>query len=222
VDEIESIVSLLAHHAGLDSFSKNDWNSEIRTHAFNLKIASLMNHPLRDQRPDILEQELESARKEIRLIIRRIEALDGWALSVARRATTREADEKAFAAAGSDNSALLAALERAKTPVEEWPDKAAIKHLKALEIGLKTPIETLIEKSKSLPSGKGAKPNLAARKVALKAGWALIKLTGKPISYWRDSTAYANLTTDLFRLFGIKADTRRPCEWALSELAKIT
>ncbi len=118
-------------------------------------------------------------------------------------------------------TALISALERAESvPQEEWPDIAAVRHLRDLEEGLKRPIETLIKRGAGLSDGKGTKPNLVARRVALSAGRALAELTGRPPSYWRDGTAFAKLTAALFHAFSIKADTRRACEWALSELGK--
>lgn len=221
MSNVATIKALLVNAAGVTITTQGEARA-LNQLAVDLSVASLFIDPLRDQRPDILEQDLESARKEILSIIKRIEGLNKWALSVARRAATRDADERAISEAGTDVDAILAAVDRSIIPADTYPDIAAIKHLKALENGLKGPIETLIKRSEGLPTGKGAKPNLIARRVALQAGKALITLTGKPISYWRDSTAYATLTDELFRLFGINADTRRPCEWALSELARNT
>ena len=124
-------------------------------------------------------------------------------------------------AAGTGPQAIMAAMDRAAAvPMDEWPDKAAVRNLRELEEGLKRPIETLIRDGRGLSDGRGTKPNLFARKVALLAARALADLTGQPLSHGRDGTTFAKLTADLFRSFGIKADTRRACEWALSELRK--
>ena len=215
---LDGVEALLSRHLGLDQSAMTQADLQRLTDAaLRVFAAGSFQHPKRDQRPDLLEQDLEAMRAEIRAIIRRIEALDGWALSVARRArATREIE-----AAGPDPAAILAAVDRAEqAPASDWPDKAAIRNLRELEEGLRKPIETLIRLGSGLPSGKGTKPNLVARKLALAAARAWSDLTDSEPTYWKDSTAFARLADDLFRGFGIKADTRRACEWALSELAK--
>lgn len=215
---LDAVQRLVCEHSGLDQTMLGQ--AELRRLnqvALPVFLAGIHQHPTRDQRPDLLEQDLEEVRKKLRDIIRQIEALDAWALAVARRAKVR----REIDAAGTDVNAIMAAMERAeRVPPEEWPDKAAIRHLRDLENGLKDPIGTLFEKARGLPDGRGTKPNLVARNVALCAARALSELTGKPVSYWRDGTAFAKLTASLFLAFNIKADTRRACEWALSELTK--
>jgi hypothetical protein len=209
------IEALLAQYADLNEIQRESAKVALRQHALEISFL-YYRKSLRDQRPDLVEADLEELRKQIRAIVKRIQQLDSWTLSSVRTAKRSREIE----AAGSDLNAIHLIIARPPLPKEEWPDKAAIRHLLELEEGLNWPIEKLIEKTRDLPVGKGAKPNLQARKVALAAGAALIALTGKPVSYWQGATAYAKLTEVLFKQFGIRADTRRPCEWALSELAK--
>ena len=223
--ELNKVMALLCQHAGIDPATLPQPEAQrANTLALGILGIGLRNDPLVDRRPDLLEQKLEDARGEIRRLIEAIEALNPWALAVARRAKSdREFEAKMALLKDSDPEALIAAvLQHTETPPpkEDWPDKAAIRNLRELEDGLKKPIQTLIRKTEGFSDGRGAKPNLVARNLAHAAARALMELTGEPPSYWRDATAFAKLTADLFRLFNVEADTRRACEWALSELEK--
>lgn len=215
-----AVYDLLCLHASIDQASIPRERAQKLNHlSSNIVLAATAQHPARDQRPDILEAELNAVRVEIRALVRRLSNLDDWAASVARRADT----EKALEAAGSDVGRIMATIrDAADTPQEDWLDKATIRQLQKLDDALKRPIEVLIRRGEGLNDGRGAKPNLVARRVALAAAQALIVATGRPPSYWRDATAFAKLTADLFRVFDIRADTRRPCEWALSKLGVST
>lgn len=218
MSDFEAVRRLLLLHSGIeDGDLDRESNERLARASLAIYAAGVHQDSKKDQRPDVLEQELEAVRSKLLDVIREIEKLDTWALSVARRSQVR----REIDAAGPDPKAIIAAMDRAQSvPTEEWPDKVAIRGLKALEEGLRDPIETLIRKGRGLSEGRGTKPNLVARNLALAAARALADMTGESLSYWRDGTAFAKLTADLFRAFDIKADTRRACEWALSELEK--
>ena len=105
-------------------------------------------------------------------------------------------------------------------PETEWIDQKAISSLTRVRDALNAPIETLIHEGRSLPSGRGAKPNLVARKVAYLAGWAMHAISDMKPSYWKEGSKFARFCDALFLEFSLTADTRRACEWALSQLAK--
>lgn len=212
----KAIEAKLCLYAGLDQDNVSHAQAKtLREFSIRISIIGSRNHPIRDMRPDILEGQLEEIRRSIRTIIRQIENIDLWALALARRAKLH----KEIEAAEFDQDRIIEIIKSSEQiPMEQWTDLAAIRNLKLLDEGLRYPIEILIEKSRQLPSGRGTKPNIVARRIALLAANALIQLTKRPVTYWKASTSYARLTADLFESFGIKADTRRACEWALSEL----
>jgi len=155
---VEAVEQLLCKHAGIDR-SMVPLADTVRL--FRLALAVWMDgtsqRPLVDQRPDLLEQKLEDVRGSIRDIIRQIEGLDGWAVAVARRDKPRKEME-----AAADVTALLSALERAESvSQEEWPDIAAVRHLRELEEGLKRPIETLIKGGRGFRMAKGPSRTLS-------------------------------------------------------------
>lgn len=202
---------------GDPSLLDEETGKAVRKYVNSITIAGIQQHTLRDRRPDLLEQQLEAARATLRDAIKQIEAIDGWALSIARRGVAKA--EMAAAAALDDPEALMAAIARhAVVPVEQWPDKVAVANLRVLEQGLRLPTEIAIEKAAEMPQGKGAKPDLVARRVALEAGRALLDLTGEVPTYREDGTAFAKLTAELFREFGIKAHPLQPCKYALAKL----
>ncbi len=194
-----------------------DGRTLVRVKRFSLAIFSAGIHKdPHDYRPDELEADLEAIRKQINELVDAISQLNPWAAKIARR----EAERARLLAAGVPEDLLRIQMMWHEAPVTDWIDQKAISSLKGLRAALTVPIETLIDAGRSFPSSKGRKPDLVARKVAYLAGWALHVISDKKPSYWKDGSKYARFCDALFLEFSLKADTRRACEWALSELAK--
>lgn len=216
MNSYENVRNLLIRYTEVDQETA-DQRKLLRVKRFSLAIFSAGIHKDPDDyRPDELEADLEAIRKQINELMDAISQLNPWAAKIARR----EAERARLLAAGMPEDLLEIQMMWHEAPMTEWIDQKAISSLKGLRDALKVPIETLIHAGRSLPSGKGRKPDLVARKVAYLAGWALHVIGDQKPSYWKDSSKFAKFCEALFLEFSLKADTRRACEWALSELAK--
>ena len=216
MNSYENVRDLLIRYAEVNQETADE-RTLLRVKRFSLAIFSAGIHKdPHDYRPDELEADLEAIRKQINELMDAISQLNPWAAGIARR----EAELARMLAAGVPEDLLRIQMMWHEAPVTEWIDQKAISSLKGLRDALKVPIETLIHAGRSLPSSKGRKPDLVARRVAYLAGWALHVISDKTPSYWKDGSKFARLCEALFLEFSLTVDTRRPCEWALSELAK--
>lgn len=216
MNSYENVRNLLIHYTDVD-LETVDQRTLLRINRFSLAIFSAGKHKdPHDYRPDELEADLEAIRKQINELVDAISQLNPWAAKIARR----EAERARLLAAGMPEDLLEIQMIWHEAPMTEWIDQKAISSLKGLRDALKVPIETLIHAGRSLPSSKGRKSDLVARKVAYLAGWALHVISDKKPSYWKDGSKFARFCEALFLEFSLKTDTRRPCEWALSELKK--
>lgn len=216
MSSFENVRDLLVDYAEVDR-NTADEKTLLRVQRFSLAIfsAGLHQEP-RDYRPDLYEAELEALRQQITRLVEAISHLDPWAVEFVRR----EAERARLLATGVPEDLARQQVILREVPVTEWIDQKAISSLAGVRDALKAPIEALIHEGRSLPAGRGTKPNLVARKVAYLAGWALHAISDMKPSYWKDGSKFARFCDALFLEFSLTADTRRACEWALSQLAK--
>jgi hypothetical protein len=211
VDMRFKIIALLADH-GDEAPRVNPWALH---HLSNEIYWAGTSQDRSYQRPDLVEAELENLRVQLRQTAQKIANLDPSASAAANVADMEL--EAGVSAAAPGGPTYGDALRKADIrPYSEWLVPATIEHLLRLERALKSPISDVIQRGSGLSDGRGAKPNLVARNVALVGAKALVELTGKPVTAYRCE----KLAADLFNLFGIEAKPRRVCEWVLSELAK--
>lgn len=209
---------MICRHAGVEETAL----SRDQFQALNLAAVTILGlisrqDPDLDQGPDSVAEDLQDLREHIQRIARRIAKLDPWVLSVAGQSELQGMVD----AAGEDPQTVVAAVNAfGSMPRDKWLGWGLVDHLNRLDVALARPIEIMNQSAASLTPGPGAPPNLVARRVALSAATVLIKISGQPVSYWREATSFAKLTAELFRDLKGRPDTRRACEWALSELAK--
>lgn len=216
MSSFDKVVDLLVHFAGLDRTTADEQTLR-KLNRFALAIFSAGIHQAaHDLRPDLLEAELERLRTQISALAHVIGELNPWAAAVARQEAGVAKRMKAGMPEDLARQQSILDGDLADEPV----DQLAIAALTELNHALKQPIERLIHKSRPFPTGKGKKPDLVARKIALIAGQALLSLGEKKLSYWKGSSTYAKLCEALFHEFGVRAEGRRACEWAVSELEK--
>lgn len=216
MSSFENVCDLLFRFADVDQQTADE-RTLLRIRRFSLSILSAGIHQdAHDYRPDLLKADLEAVRKQIKELVDAISHLDPWVVKAARR----EAERARLLAAGVPEDLVVTQVMWREPPVTEWTDQNAISALTKLGDALERPIEDLIRDGRSLPTSKGRKPDLVARKVAYYAGWALVAISNKKPSYWKDSSTFAKFCEALFVEFSLTTDTRRACEWALSELAK--
>ncbi len=216
VNAFYTVRDLLFHFNKVDP-SAADENIVRKVNRFSLAIFSAGIHQdAHDFRPDILEAELEELRSQIEALAVGIAQLNPWAAEVARQ----EAERARLVRTGMSEDLAISRVLLGEASMLEPIDQVAISSLNDLNDALKKPIEALIHKGRSFPTGKGKKPDLVAREIAYMAGWAMIAIGTQKPSYWRAGSIYAKLCEALFHEFGLKADSRRACEWALSELEK--
>jgi hypothetical protein len=216
MSSVENVRALLIQHAGVDQDAADE-RTLLSLKRFSVWIfAAGIQKDDHNYRPDLLEADLEDLRQQIKAVAARISQLHPWAKKAARR----EAERARLLATGLPEDLVTIQMTWREAPVTEWIDQKAVSALKDLGDALKEPIERLIHEGRTLRDSKGRKPDLVARKIAYRAGWALQVIGGKKPSYWKDSSKFARLCEALFLEFSLKSDTRRACEWALSELAK--
>lgn len=212
----ERVRELLACFAEVNLVTA-DQKTLLRLNRFALAIFSAGIHQNdHDFRPDVLEAELETLRKQINALVTAVSEINSWTVETVRY----EADLARLKRTGMSEDMARSWLIKGEAATGDPVDQAAIFVLSELRDALKRPIEDLIREGRSLPPGKGRKPNLVARKIALLAGQALTALSTRELAYWKGSSIYAQLCEALLHEFGMKADARRACEWAMSELEK--
>lgn len=214
----EQIMAMLCRHAAVEKMNlTREQYQSLNFGAVEILSCGWQQGTKTGRKPGDVAHELQGLREHIRRVARRIADLDPWVLSTAGNSELQTQID----AAGGNVEAIMAAFEwwgnRSKA---EWLGWGLADHLERLDRALQVPIDGLNRAASGSRSGPGRGPNRVARRMALAAGGTLIALTGRPVSYWRGSTAFAKVTEELFNAFGIDADTRRPCEWALSELGK--
>lgn len=216
MSSFEKVRDLLTRYAEVDQDTADE-RTLLRVNRFSISIfsAGLHKDP-HDYRPDELEADLEAIRKQIRDLAEAISLLNPWAAAYARR----EAERARLVATGVPEDLARRQVILGEVPMNEGIDQKVISSLTELRVALTAPIEDLVHRGRSLPIGKGRKPDLVAPKVAYLAGWALHAISDKKPSYWKDGSKFAKFSEALFLEFSLTTDTRRACEWALSELAK--
>lgn len=160
----------------------------------NLQLAQMHVAARVWTRPGNVEAEIEVARKKLTAAIDAVRAIDGYAMSVARRA--------------ADPDRLYQIVPR-----EEWVDYAAIAAMEQLRDALIHPVERAIPHA---PTGPGRPPNRRAYAVADCAYRIFADLTGTKPTFWNGGeTAFSRLVTDLFSAYGITSSLRKPIEAAM-------
>lgn len=224
-DSTERRMALLAEAAGID-FALCEIETREKLFKEVLRFAPIQKpHPWK--RPREIEDEIDGIRSDIRRLRQRIEALDGYAMSLARIEADRGEQEAALQAiidAGNDRELIADALsklrEHGQRPQEQWVDRAALRHLEALEAALVYPAERAISRTMD---GSGRPRNLDAYEVALAAAVAFQNLTGTRPGYWNGGrgTPFSRLVEALFADIGIDAHPRKPIEWAMTKLPEL-
>ena len=182
-------------------------------------ICSEINRPyFRD--PSKLEAEIDGIQRDIRKLVKRIEALDPRARMMARwRGDGLDAIMEVLGTA-SDPSAREDAHKKwdelAEKPMEDWIDFRTLRQLRALEDALVRPIESAIN---AAPPGAGRRPNRRAYEVALAAAQAYRKLTNADPTFWNGGeTPFSRMVRNIYECGGIEADIRKPILAAMHKL----
>lgn len=204
----------------------------LRDLAYKGAIMVISHTPQGWERPQEIEKELEGVLSDIRALRKRIIKLDGYSLSMARRRQDPLQEEIAKIDVAEVLRQLKSDLEAQgrgeqtpprlwhqigdAPPIENWVDKAALRHLDELEKCLIAPIEAAIA---SAPSGRGRPKNRRAYRIAEFAVGMFVRLTGEKPTYWNGTeTKFSRLVEELFQIGGVKADIRKPIEAAMSKL----
>jgi hypothetical protein len=165
----ERVRELLARFAEVNLVTA-DQKTLLRLNRFSLAIFSAGIHQNdHDYRPDVLNAELEALRKQIDALVTAVSEINSGTAETVRY----EADLSRLMRTGVSEDMARSRLINGEAATGDPVDQAAISVLLELRDSLKGPIEHLTHGGRSLPTGKGRKPNLVARKVALLAGQAL-------------------------------------------------
>ncbi|WP_101067709.1 hypothetical protein [Roseovarius salinarum] len=184
------------------------------------------------ERPGEIETQLEDARKKLAAAIEAIEKLDNYARVQARREALKERDAEferqlaAIAESGAPRDEQLERMNRVieafqTVPREEWIDYAAIAQIKALSAALTRPIEQAIP---MVQEGRGRPRNLRAYAVAEHAYVIFEELTGQKPTFWnaKETTPFGRIVQQLFNVYGIKSNVRKPIEAAMHKFSSET
>jgi hypothetical protein len=162
---------------------------------------------------------IKDALKDLRRLKGSLRRLNWEVLLDIRRSTPElvEVDRRIGAALRAGKGFARAMNERfeadAKTP--EYSPDSLRSELDRLEQALNA--AALIERRSVEP---GRTPNRAARGVALAAAQLYFNITGNRPTYRKEgATKFAVMLADLFAVFEIKADIRRPAEWAIGQIS---
>jgi hypothetical protein len=193
---------------------------KIGHHALEIYLST---RPVAWESPSNIENEIDGIIRDIRRLRQRIMALDGYAMSLARRYAERDKEQEindAIVASIGDAEKMAEAIERfdefSRRPMGLWVDKAAIAHLDALEQALTEPARIAIA---AVPVGAGRRPNRVAYRVALTAAVAFRDLTDTDPTFWNGGeTPFSRMVADIYKCAGIKADLRKPIEAAMHKL----
>lgn len=178
--------------------------------------------------PGQIEAQLEDARAKLRGAIKAVEALDGYALSLARRYSDREREERFFRRLGEIDASVNS--EDAKRvmvdrlcadyepqPPSEYVDNNALAAMAALVQSLERPTEMAIANA---PQGPGRRKNRRAYEVAKYALLIYREVTDQDVGFWEGgSTPFSRLVAGLFEIYGIKAGIKKPILEAMHEFA---
>ena len=179
--------------------------------------------------PHEVEAEVEGIRKDIAALRRRIDALGEQTLAKVRRASHaqeyREAEAAISAAAKlQDDAAMTEAvtcfMEIANRKPEQWHDKAAARHLDALEVGLHECARVAVELA---PIKTGRRRNEHPYMIADFAVQSFQHFTGEKAGFWNGGAGpFMRYVDDLCAAAGVKADMRRPIEAAMRKYPLVT
>lgn len=187
-----------------------------------------MNRAIRGpvfENPHDVEAEVESIRRDVRALRRRIESLGERTLGMVRRAAEgreyREAEAAIAAAQASRDdemmkAAVLAFMEIADRKQDRWHDIAAARHLDALDQGLEECARVAVELA---PIKTGRRRNEHPYMIADFAVQSFTHFTGQKAGFWNGGDGpFMRYVTDLCAAAGIRADMRRPIEAAMRKL----
>lgn len=219
----DKIIRICAEAAGIDLTTCDQaTRKKVRKEGLRVALESVDSRPW--DKPGAIESEIDGIIADIRSLRRRIQALDNYALALARMEADRperEAALQAMADAGNDPDRREAAHQRLidlpNKPKEDWVDFIAIRHLDELEAALVFPATEAITRADR--SGRTKKRNLAAYDLALAAAHAYQNLTGKTPGNWTGgNTPFMRMVEQLFEVAGIRASVRKPIEAAIHNL----
>jgi hypothetical protein len=165
--------------------------------------------------PDLDGDRLQRLQDDIARLRRSIGRVGGQTMAAARRATP---DYRAYVAR------LEAGEDVRPSPREHWIDARAFAMLDELRDAVAEVATRHANEIAWRPNGSGGRrPARAPYMVALITARLYRDMTQRQPGFWTNGdTPYARLLEDIFGCLGIRADTRRPAEWAILLLSRET
>lgn len=195
----------------------------------NLLVGGMHGAARMWEKPDQVEDQLENARAKLRDAIKAVEALDKFALVLARKDADRERDDQFLRSIEEIEAREISDAEKRELferisadfkpqAVSDYVDKKAVASMAALFQSLERPTEQAIANA---PQGRGRRKNRRAYAVAEYSLLIYREITGQDPGFWeRGDTPFSRLVGGLFEIYGINADLKKPILAAMHKFQK--